>query len=52
MPLFDSMSDFEEVFGSSLVPSSYVYDSKLNLLKVFHGEVKTESLLNLIDKDE
>jgi hypothetical protein len=52
IPLIDSSYDFEKIFGTGLVPSSYLYDSKLNLLKVFHGEVKTETILNLITKHE
>ncbi len=52
LPLVDSSYNFELYFGSSLVPSSYVYDSKLNLIKHIRGEVKTEAILNLITKNE
>lgn len=52
IPLVDSSYNFEQFFGSALVPSSYVYDSKLNLIKLLSGEVKTEAILNLITKYE
>lgn len=49
--LLDSSYDFEEIFGSSIVPSFYIYDKKLHLLKAFHGEVKTETILKLISNE-
>jgi hypothetical protein len=45
IPLVDTAYVFEDIFGSGVIPSSYIYDRKLNLVKVLHGEVKTETIL-------
>lgn len=52
IPLIDSTYCFEDIFGEGIIPSSYVYSKKLKLIKVFHGEVNSEALLNLIQKGE
>jgi thiol-disulfide isomerase/thioredoxin len=50
--LVDSSYDFDQIFGSSTVPSSYIYNKKLHLIKAFHGEVNTGNILNLISENE
>src|SRR5512133_3904684 len=45
IPLIDTAYSFEEIFGRGVIPSSYIYDRNLNLVKVMHGEVKTETIL-------
>jgi hypothetical protein len=52
IPLVDSSYNFEQYFGSSMVPSSYVYDSDLKLIKFIRGEAKTEAILNLLPEHE
>jgi hypothetical protein len=46
--LKDTLYNFEQYFGSSMIPSSYVYDRDLNLIKEFHGEIKGEAILELV----
>ena len=50
--LVDTSYIFEDIFGSGIVPSSYIYNSKLNLVKVLHGEVKTEAILKYLQESE
>jgi hypothetical protein len=46
--LIDTAYVFEEIFGSDIVPSNYIYNKKLALVKVLHGEVKTETVLKYL----
>jgi peroxiredoxin len=50
--LADTSFKFEEIFGSGIVPSSYIYNKRLELLKVLHGEVKTDVLINSLGERE
>jgi len=50
--LVDISYSFEDTFGSSPIPSSYIYNRKLNLIKVLHGEVKTETILKYLRESE
>jgi thiol-disulfide isomerase/thioredoxin len=43
--LLDTHDDFFKIFGSSLVPSFYVYKNN-KLIKSIKGEIKIENLLN------
>jgi hypothetical protein len=52
IPLIDAAYNFEEIFGSGIVPAIYIYDIKLNLKKGLHGEVKTESILKYLRERE
>jgi hypothetical protein len=52
IPLMDTSYSFEGIFGSGIVPSSYIYNKKLNLIKVLHGEVKTETILKYLKESE
>jgi hypothetical protein len=52
IPLIDEAYNFEDIFGPGMVPSIYIYDIKLNLVKALHGEVRTEYILNCIKKSE
>jgi len=51
-PLLDTGYHFEDIFGSGIIPSSYIYNRKLNLVKVLHGEVKTETILKYFTESE
>ena len=52
IPLVDSSCIFGDIFGSDIVPSSYIYDKKLNLVKVLYGEVKTETIFKYLPGNE
>jgi hypothetical protein len=52
IPLLDTSYEFEEIFGSGIIPSSYIYNRKLNLVKVLHGEVKSETILKYLQQNE
>jgi thiol-disulfide isomerase/thioredoxin len=48
IPLADTSYVFGDIFGSNIVPSNYIYDKDLDLVKVFSGEVKTETILKYL----
>lgn len=50
--LFDSYYEFEGIFGNGFVPSNYIYNKELKLVKVLHGEVKTEVLIQCLQDSE
>lgn len=52
IPLIDTSYSFEGIFGNGIVPSCYIYNKKLNLIKVLHGEVKTASILKYLKESE
>jgi hypothetical protein len=52
IPLVDTSYSFQEIFGKGSIPSSYIYSKKLKLIKAFHGELKTENILNLLLQGE
>jgi hypothetical protein len=52
IPLLDTSYEFEEIFGSGVIPSSYIYNRNLNLVKVLQGEVKTETILKYLQQNE
>lgn len=50
--LVDSSYIFGNIFGSDVVPSNYIYNKDLNLVKVLYGEVKTETILKYLHDSE
>ena len=52
IPLLDTSYKFEEIFGSGIIPSTYIYSGNLNLVKVLHGEVKTETIIKYLQECE
>ena len=52
IPLADTSYIFEDIFGNGIVPSCYIYNRKLDLVKVLHGEVKTETILKYLQESE
>ena len=50
--LSDFPDSFRGIFGNDVVPSNYIFNKELKLLKVIYGEVKTETLLKYIQEDE
>jgi hypothetical protein len=52
IPLADTSYMFGDIFGSEIVPSNYIYNKELDLVKVLHGEVKTETILKYLSDIE
>ena len=52
IPLIDTAYNFEDIFGTGIVPSIYIYDKGLNLVKVLHGEVRTANIINYLKESE
>jgi thiol-disulfide isomerase/thioredoxin len=52
IPLVDTSYIFGDIFGSDVVPSNYIYDKQLDLVKVLQGEVKTETILKYLQVSE
>lgn len=50
--LSDSTDSFGDIFGKDIIPSNYIYNKELKLVKVFHGEVKTETIRKHLLPDE
>lgn len=50
--LLDTAFVFREIFGKDFVPSNYIYDKDLKLVKQLFGEYKIESILNYLDLSE
>ena len=48
IPLVDTSYIFGDIFGSDIVPSNYIYDKKLDLVKVLYGEVKMETIFKYL----
>jgi thiol-disulfide isomerase/thioredoxin len=47
--LRDSTNNFYKTFGTSMVPSSVIYNDKGMLMKTFKGEVKIEAIINALN---
>jgi hypothetical protein len=52
IPLVDSNYSFGEIFGRDIVPSNYIYNKELNLVKVMYGEVKPETIIKYLEGSE
>ena len=50
--LADTSDSFSDIFGKDIVPSNYIYNKELKLVKVLLGEVKTETILKYIKISE
>jgi thiol-disulfide isomerase/thioredoxin len=50
--LTDTSYLFGDIFGSDIVPSNYIYNKELDLVKVLYGEVKTETILKYLKGSE
>ncbi len=50
--LADEQNRFKELFGTSMVPSIFIYDKDQKLIKHFKGETKTEAILNYLNNNE
>jgi thiol-disulfide isomerase/thioredoxin len=52
IPLLDTAWIFGDVFGYNSVPTNLIYDNRHDLIKVFAGEVKTETLMKYLSVSE
>lgn len=52
IPLIDSENKLNEIFGMGIIPSNFIYNSNLKLVKVLSGEHKTETLLKYLNTHE
>lgn len=50
--LADTSYLFSDIFGKDIIPSNYIYNKKLKLVKVLSGEVKTETIRKYIQTGE
>jgi hypothetical protein len=48
IPLADTSYSFGGIFGNNIVPSNYIYNKELELVKVLNGEIKTETLIKYL----
>jgi hypothetical protein len=52
IPLADTNYSFSTIFGKDIVPSNYIYNKELKLVKIIFGEVKTETIRKYLLKSE
>jgi hypothetical protein len=50
--LADTSDSFSDIFGKDIIPSNYIYNKELKLVKVLLGEVKTETIRKYIISSE
>lgn len=48
--LQDSEYQFDDIFGNSPIPTSFIYNKNQALVKQFKGEVKTETLIKYLSQ--
>ncbi|HUW93121.1 MAG TPA: TlpA disulfide reductase family protein [Bacteroidales bacterium] len=49
--LSDTSLAFREIFGTEIIPSNFIYDKNLELVKVLKGEIRTETILKYLRSD-
>lgn len=52
IPLIDTANIFYDLFGNDIIPSNYVYNENLDLVKILYGEVKIETILKYLYESE
>ena len=50
--LLDTSSVFNNIFGKDVIPSNYIYNKRLELVKALYGEYKTETILKYLNANE
>jgi len=50
--LADTSGSFCNIFGKDIVPSNYIYNKELKLVKILLGEVKTETIRKYLQISE
>lgn len=43
--LSDTLMDFREIFGTEIIPSNFIYDENLRLVRDLKGVIRTETIL-------
>ncbi len=46
--LSDTSMGFREIFGTEMIPSNFIYDENLRLVKELKGEVRTETIFKYL----
>lgn len=46
--LSDTIMDFREIFGTEIIPSNFIYNENLELVKMMKGEIRTEAILKYL----
>jgi len=46
--LSDTSMDFREIFGTDVIPSNFIYDENLRLVKALKGEIRTETIFKYL----
>ncbi|MFN7118594.1 MAG: peroxiredoxin family protein [Saprospiraceae bacterium] len=49
--LYDEKRQFKALFGTSMVPSIFIYNREQQLVKHFKGETKIEAILKYLDQE-
>lgn len=49
--LHDPNYDFEKIFGTKMIPTSFIYNKNQRLKKIFKGEVKIEAILKNLEDE-
>lgn len=47
--LSDTALAFREIFGTEIIPSNFIYDKDLQLVKVLKGEIRTETIIKCLE---
>jgi peroxiredoxin len=50
--LVDNAARFIDYFGTELVPATFIYNKKLKLIKCFQGEVRSETIIKYLRRDD
>ncbi|MCK7540994.1 MAG: TlpA family protein disulfide reductase [Marinilabiliales bacterium] len=50
--LHDPDLSFREVFGTDVIPSNFIYNKDLQLIKAFRGETTTETILKYLHSSD
>jgi len=52
VPLLDTAFIISDIFRKDIIPSNYIYDKNLKLVKALYGEYKTETILKYLESGE
>jgi hypothetical protein len=52
IPLLDTAFLLSDIFRKDVIPSNYIYDKELKLVKALYGEYKTETILKYLESSE
>jgi len=50
--LHDPDLSFSEIFGTDVIPSNFIYNTDLQLIKAFRGETTTETILKYLHSSD